>query len=84
MVAAPGLRYLKGAIKVDNMLTFSRRKQKRHRDSVFCVVFCSTPHSPQVKTSCQKSGRKLKHCWQKRLQMLLTLLETTALVFGKL
>jgi len=29
MVVAPGLRYLKGAMKVDSMLTFSRRKQKK-------------------------------------------------------
>lgn len=38
MVVAPGLRYLKGAMKVDSMLTFSRRKQKkkRHIKSVFC------------------------------------------------
>lgn len=28
MVVVPGLRYLKGAMKVDSMLTFSRRKQK--------------------------------------------------------
>ena len=37
MVLEPGLRYLKGAIKVDSMLTFSRRKQnKRDINSAFC------------------------------------------------
>lgn len=46
MVVVPGLRYLKGAMKVDSMLTFSRRKQKKtnRRNQYFVSAFWSTPH----------------------------------------
>lgn len=41
MVVVPGLRYLKGAMKVDSMLTFSRRKQKKRniRNQYFVSAF---------------------------------------------
>lgn len=52
MVLEPGLRYLKGAIKVDSMLTFSRRKQnKRHKFSILSMYPDLLHTFIQLKTS---------------------------------